>query len=129
NSQNILSRGHRLDSDFFPLLHRRLGFRGQVLVASSAHALRPDVEAAVQAHAERSHLAGNLPGAPDALSFVVALVEDVVLTDVLLGPVALAVRDVVTPIDEKLADPVAPFALHAAAGEDEAKVHHVLAGD
>ena len=70
----------------------------------------------------------NLPDTPDPLSFVIALIENVVLVDVLLGPVAFAVFDVVFAPDQKLADHVPSFARHDSLTEVEMEFHCVAAG-
>src|SRR5262249_34050356 len=89
------------------------------------HALWPDVEAAALVVVG---LAGNFPDAPDAFALVETLVEDVVLAEVALGPVALAVPDAVATADEEAPDPVAPLALDDAAAKGEAQLREVAPG-
>src|SRR4051812_46934567 len=80
---------------FFPgrrggrILRRHVGGGVEDRAGRVGGAFRPDVEAAgrflVLARGR------DLPGAPDALTLVVAVVENVVLAEVALGPVAAAV--------------------------------------
>src|SRR3712207_1335755 len=79
----------------------RVDFFGPGLGGGVGHPDRPDVEAAL---IDRR----DLPDAPDAPALVVALVGDVVPTDVALGPVAGAVGEVVAPGERERADPISP---------------------
>ena len=58
----------------------RLGFRLQARRDPVVHSFRPDVKAAAA-------FAADFPRPPDAFTLVESLVEDVVLAQVLLGPV------------------------------------------
>src|SRR5262249_46642703 len=74
-------------------------------------------------------LGRNLPRTPDALPFIEAAIEDVVLADVLLLPVARAVFQLVGPIDDELADPITACAGDGAVGEVQLHLHQMPAGD
>src|SRR5205823_2282301 len=97
-----------------------------MLLRRVRHALGPDVKAA----ALRGICAagGDLPHAPDAFPFIEALVEDVVLAEIALGPVALAVLHVVAAAHHELADPIAAIASHGAVSERQPQFHQVPAG-
>src|SRR5207237_907262 len=69
----------------------------------------------------------DFPHAPDALALVVTLVEDVVLTEVVLAPVTGAVLNVVSATHGEAADPVATLAAELAVAKREVHLHHVPA--
>src|SRR5262249_39700993 len=95
----------------------------QVRIRRVGHAFRPDVEAAPGRTAELR--VAEFPRAPDAFAFVVPLVEYVVAALVALGPMALAVAEIVATTDGKGADPVAAFAADFAGLEGEPGFHQV----
>src|SRR6185437_5164825 len=102
-------------------VRRRVDGLGQVGTRRIAHAFGPDVESPLPR-------GRDLPEAPDALPLVEALVGHVVLADVALGPVALAVVEVVLPADQERADPVASLAGHGPLAEAQVQLHLMAAG-
>src|SRR5262249_60044952 len=86
------------------------------------HSFGPDVEAPPP-------FGRNLPGTPDALALVETLIEDVVLGEVTLRPVATAVGHIITAPDDEMADVITAFAGHATLGKGEVKLHLMAAGN
>src|SRR5262249_19590913 len=66
--------------------------------------------------------------APDPFPLVVALIGHVVLADVTLGPVALAVLEVVLAADQEGPDPVATLTGHDSLVKGQEQLHVMAAG-
>src|SRR5262245_23175065 len=69
-----------------------------------------------------------MPGAPDPLALVKAIVEDGVLAGVLLGPVAAAVSEVIAALDGEGPHPIAALAAEQALGEFQEQFGRMPAG-
>src|SRR5207245_1362799 len=67
--------------------------------------------------------------APDAFAFVEAVVENVVLAEVALGPMAMSGSNFVAAADREFADPIAALAGHDAVLKSQVQLHAVLAGN
>src|SRR5437899_8341628 len=74
------------------------------------HSFRPNMEAAsLRGMLPRN---GDFPYSPNAFAFVVAVIEDIVLPHVTLGPVTSAICQGILPAHDEIADVVSAVARH-----------------
>src|SRR5258706_3454321 len=95
----------------------RLGLLGRFAAFFAfARPARPDVEAAAR-------VSLDFPRAPDPFAFAKAPVENIVLAEIALGPVALEIRGIIAAFDEKWADVIRAVAVQGAICKRELKFH------
>src|SRR5437899_11771282 len=103
-------------------MNRQIRLLDQLGPGRIGHAFGPDVKAAAPALAGVL-LRRDLPKAPDAFAFVVALVEHVVLGEITIRPVALAVGERIATGDCELADPIPAFARKLTAAKRQSPLY------
>src|SRR6266849_9127164 len=93
-------------------------------MARVRHAFRPDVKPATLGHVT---LLGNGPHAPDAFPFVEARIVHAMFAQVAFGKRATAVGELVAPLHDEGANPIAAFTGEDAVVEGEPEFHEVPA--
>src|SRR5262245_57731522 len=115
-----LARFHDLIED-----QRRFRFLAQLRLARVGHSHRRDVKAAAPDVWGRD--AWDLPDAPDALTFVEAAINDVVLGDVAFHPATFAVSQGVMSAHHKPSHPISALTTERTGAEGQLEFHHVPA--
>ena len=111
----LLSLLHTLELD------RRINCFSQLRRRGITHRCWPDIK-------PPSPTRWNFPDTPDTLPLVITLVGHIVPANVLLGPVASSIVDLILAADEKCTDPVSSFARHDSLPKSQVQFHHMPAG-